>query len=436
MRISRTLFTLVLLFAVLSGNPVHAVDTGKTHELDMDECLQLVEENNLDLANAAREVRKAEAQVDIAGGSRLPEVELSTTYTRMGDGTASTISGVESPDSQADLALNVSVPLYTGGLLTASGKQARAGLEIARENYRAALGDILLDTTASFYQLLSTQQQVRIAEEALDVSRQHEKDIEALLRKGIVARVDLVRSRLDVSERERDLAAAETERFLASERLSAILFPHEIHTVKAHGDFPEPVLLNPVEDWQEKASVFSPELQVSSLSLEIARSDVNSARAEGRGTLSLFGTYGTSSDEFVLDEEFRYWNTGVNYTVPLYRGGRVRDNILYETHSLAQAENALIEAKRAVREAVIVAWSGANLAVTQNKTAARAIASAEENLRVVTLKYQQGLVPNTDVIDAQLSVTRSRLLRISSLTDFNIHYAQLRRAAGAIEEMP
>jgi outer membrane protein TolC len=177
-------------------------------------------------------------------------------------------------------------------------------------------------------------------------------------------------------------------------------------------------------------------LQVSSLSLEIARSDVNSARAEGRGTLSLFGTYGTSSDEFVLDEEFRYWNTGVNYTVPLYRGGRVRDNILYETHSLAQAENAFIEAKRAVREAVIVAWSGANLAVTQNKTAARAIASAEENLRVVTLKYQQGLVPNTDVIDAQLSVTRSRLLRISSLTDFNIHYAQLRRAAGAIEEMP
>ena len=68
MRISRSLFTLVLLFAVLSGNPVHAVDAEKTRELGLDECLQLVKENNLDLANAAREVRKAEAQVDIAGG--------------------------------------------------------------------------------------------------------------------------------------------------------------------------------------------------------------------------------------------------------------------------------------------------------------------------------------------------------------------------------
>lgn len=434
MRPVKLLLATALALTVLADSPARAADQVGVLELGLVESLRLARENNLDLANAALDVRKAEAQVEIAGGSRLPEVEFSSTYTRMGGEALSAIPGFE--DTQADLELSASLPVSTGGLISASVKQARTGLKIAREEYRAALGDIILETTTSFYQLLSAQQQVGIAREALDVSRRHEMDIEALLRKGIVARVDLVRSQLDVSERERDLAAAETEVLLASEHLSAILYPDDIQTVRARGDFPVPVDLGPVEDWYEKAAEHSPELKAASLSAEIARSGIRSAKAEGRGTLSLFGTYGTSSDEFTLEENYRYWNAGINYTLPLYSGGRVKNNVLHETHGLTQAEHTLTTSKRAVREAVTAAWSGARLAVTQNDTALRAIISSEENLRVVTLKYKQGLVPNTDVIDAQLSVTRSRLMDVTSLTDFNIYYAQLLRAAGAIGEMP
>lgn len=428
--LKRTVFP-VLLIITLFGNFANA----ETLELELAQCLHLARQNNLDLANADMEIRKAETDVAIAEGARLPEVEFTTTYTRLKD-EAADIPGVEIPETQADLNLGATLPLYTGGLFSSSSKQARTGLTIAKENYRAALGDTLLETTTLYFQLLGAMQQLGIAREALDVSRQHEKDIEALLRKGIVAKVDLVRSQLDVAERERDLAAAETGQLLASERLSAILFPHEIKTVTVGGTFPEPVPLDPVDQWQDRAAELSPELKRSSLLVEIARSDVHSARAEGRGTLSLFGNYGTSDENFTFEEGARYWNAGVNYTLPLYSGGRVRNNVQRETSSLMQVENSLTTSRRAVREAVTVAWANAKLSVTQNSTAARAITSAEENLRVVTLKYQQGLVPNTDVIDAQLAVTRSRLLRVRSLEDFNIYFARLKRTVGAIEEMP
>jgi len=431
----RSFLTPLLLFALLSGHAAHAGGEDKVLELDLAQCLRRAQENNLDLANAVQEIRKAENSVTIAEGARLPEVDLATTYTKMKN-EAPVIPGVEIPDTQADLNFGATLPLYTGGLLKSSSKQARTGLAIALEKHRAALGDTLLETTTLFYQLLGAQHQVRIAQEALDVSRHHEKNIEALLGKGIVAKVDLVRSQLDVAERERDLAAAETQELLASERLSAILFPHEIRTVSASGAFPEPVSLDPLDQWQEQAAELSPELRLSSLSVEIARSDISAARAEGKGILSLFGNYGYSDEEFTLDKESSYWNAGASYTLPLYRGGRVRENIRQGNSSLLQAENSLTTSRRAVREAVTVAWFSAKLSVTQNLTADRAITSAEENLRVVTLKYQQGLVANTDVIDAQLAVTRSRLLRIRSLENFNIYLARLLRTAGAIEEMP
>ena len=425
----------LVLSIILLNAPAASGESSETLQLDLNQCLRLAQENNLDLANAFQEVRKAKTDVAIAGGARLPEVDLTTTYTRMKDEDA-VIPGVELPETQADLNIGATIPLYTGGLLKSSSKQARTGLAMAKENYRAVSGDILLETKTLFYQLLGAQHQVSIARQALNVSRQHEKDIEALLRKGIVAKVDLVRSQLDVAERERDLAIADTEELLASERLSAVLFPHEIRTISAGGAFPEPVSLVPLEQWQEQAAKLSPELRMSVLSVQFAQNDINAARAERRGTLSLFGNYGTSDEEFTLDENSTYWNAGINYTVPLYRGGRVRDNIRQGDSSLLQAENSLTTSRRAVREAVMIAWSNAKLSVRQSLTASRAIASAEENLRVVTLKYQQGLVPNMDAIDAQLAVTRSRLLRIRSLENFNIYFAQLLRTVGSIEEMP
>ncbi len=427
-----------LLFVILSGSPVYAGEAGEPLKLNLAECLRLALENNLDLANAAREVRRAEIRVGIADGARLPEVELSATYTRMSDGSdsSSLVPGLDVPNAQADIAVSASIPLYTGGSLSAASNQARIGVNLAREDHRAALGDILLETATAFYELLAAQQQVLISEEALIVSRQHEKDIDALLHRGVVARIDLIRSQLDVSERERDLAVAETGKLLAAERLSVIMFPREARTVLADGAFPEPVQLDELETWHERTKELSPELRASSLAVELARSNLNSAGAERKGALSLFGTYGTSDEEFSVNEESGYWTSGINYTLPLYKGGRVRDSIRLENESLVQAENSRITTGRAVREVVTAAWSSARLGVIENFTAAKSVASAEENLRVVTLKYQQGLVANTDVIDAQLSVTRTRLSRTTALKNFNVHRTRLLRSAGSIEEMP
>ena len=56
-------------------------------------------------------------------------------------------------------------------------------------------------------------------------------------------------------------------------------------------------------------------------------------------------------------------------------------------------------------------------------------------LRVTRLKYSQGLISNTDVIDAMLSLSRSRFDLIQALKDYYTNRTRLMRLAGTIEEI-
>ena len=85
---------------------------------------------------------------------------------------------------------------------------------------------------------------------------------------------------------------------------------------------------------------------------------------------------------------------------------------------------------------IVEARTGTALAKRQRATALKAVTAGEENLRVTTLKYRQGLVANIDVIDALLSLSRSQLDRVRALRDYHVAHARLMRLAGTIEDLP
>ena len=81
------------------------------------------------------------------------------------------------------------------------------------------------------------------------------------------------------------------------------------------------------------------------------------------------------------------------------------------------------------------AHAGTTLALRVHAAAVKAVTAGEENLRVTTLKYSQGLISNTDVIDAMLSLSRSRFDLIQALKDYYTNRTRLMRLAGTIEEI-
>ncbi len=406
--------------------------------LTLSAALQTALANNLDLANAALETARSEKESAITARKQLPNVSLSAGYTRLEEpGSAEPpFPGFTLPDSESAVAASAQMPLFTGGRLKSAREIAAREVDLAREEERRVRSDLLLETATVFYELRASRRLVEIAGEALASSRRHLDDVKALLAQGLTARVDLFRSELNEAQRERDLADAEALHLLKAEHLSSLLFPDRVVRVKAEWQPAEPEELPSVEEWMAVAEERSPEIIATRLSLDLARTGVAAARAERRPSVGLFGAYGARDEHFTLADEDRYWNAGMSLSFPLYRGGRTLLEIDRSRDAAAQASNSTVSTRRLIRRRVVEARTGTALAKRQRATALKAVTAGEENLRVTTLKYRQGLVANIDVIDALLSLSQAQLDRVRALRDYHVAHARLMRLAGTIEDLP
>ncbi len=432
-----TSFILLPVLLSIAALPAAASATGQEVTLTLAEVIDTALKNSLDLSNAELDVAKAEQDRLIAGRQRLPEVTFNTTYTRMDQGSTglASIPGFTLPETEADLSVSAQVPLYTGGRISSGYRQASLGYDLSIESRRAALGDLFRNATISYYGILSAGEQINITEEALRVSRQHLRDVNLLLKQGIVARIDEVRSELDVAEREKDLAGAVTRRIVASEHLSVVLFPDRFINLTVKGEFSEPAATPSLADWFDTAMKHSPEIRSAHLGLRLAEAGADLARADDNATLALFGQYGAKGEDFTTEEDARYWNAGVSFSRPLYLGGRNRAAVKKENDSVQQAKNNIVMAERNIRAGILEIIENIRLSASEFSAAMKAIEAGDENLRITRLKYKQGLIANTDVIDAQLALTRSRLLKITALQGYHTNRTRLLRTAGVSEEI-
>jgi outer membrane protein len=435
----RGLCLLLAVCAPLAGSlPCRGEEAaGSTITVTLHEALVTVLQNNLDLANAVLETSKSEKGRKIVDRERLPELSLDGRYTRLETPEASEIPlpGYSFPESEADLALVATMPLWTGGRLASASRQAATGADLAKEAERIARFDLLLETATAFYELLAAQKLVEISRESLESSRQHLADVRSLFDQGQVAKADLYRTELNVAERERDVAGADANLARRSEHLSFLIFPDRIVDLRASWVPAEPGDPPPVQEWMALALDHSPELASARLSLELAGEEVTGARAERYPNFGLFGAYGARDDHLSYRGDDRYWNAGLALSMPLFKGGRTGLEIDQSREGEEQASNSTVTIRRRVRRGLVDAHVGTVLALRQFAAAEKAVRSAGENDRVTRLKYREGLVPNIDVIDALLSLSRAQFDRIEALKNYYTNRTRLMRLAGTIEEV-
>ena len=58
------------------------------------------------------------------------------------------------------------------------------------------------------------------------------------------------------------------------------------------------------------------------------------------------------------------------------------------------------------------------------------VEQAEENLKIAEVRYSAGVGTNTEVIDAQVSLTKAKTNYIQAMYDFNTNKASLIKAMG------
>ncbi len=124
------------------------------------------------------------------------------------------------------------------------------------------------------------------------------------------------------------------------------------------------------------------------------------------------------------------WDVGINVSLDIWNWGTTVHQTDQAQAQLAQTREASGQMQDGVTLDITQAYLTLKQARERVAVAKQAVARAEENHRVTTQRYKEGLVLNSEMIDALYSMTAAKTTYTQSLVDFELAQARLAKAVG------
>jgi outer membrane protein len=189
-----------------------------------------------------------------------------------------------------------------------------------------------------------------------------------------------------------------------------------------------------VDDWVAPSQGAHPSVRKAQLGLDIAKLEIDKARAGTLPTVDAVGGVSSSrASSSGTSGSTHNANIGVQLNWPFYTGGSVQNRIK-ETLSLEEkSRNELEAARRAVAQGTRVAFFGVQSGQAQAKALEAAEASSKLALEATQLGYRVGVRVNLDVLNAQTQLFNTQRDLSKSRYDVLLAGLRLRQAAGNLQ---
>jgi outer membrane protein TolC len=403
------------------------------------QALELARRNNRDLQVSLLELERNRAALREAQAALLPTLGISTDLTRSQSagsqlqdelsGRNGLLSNQDQPSTSFSGQAQLSYNVYSSGRVQANVRAAEEQVRFNELAVETQSEEIRLNVATEYYNLQQSDEQVRIAQSAVQNSEASLRDAEALERAGVGTRFDVLRSQVNLANAQQDLTNARSQQAIARRRLATRLSLPQAVNISAADPVQLAGLWNPTLE-QSIVLAFQnrPELQQQLAQRNISAQQRRQALAELGPQVSLVASYDLL-DQFddgvsVTDG----YSFGVRATLNLYDGGAARARAAQSRANIAIAETQFAEQRNQIRFQVEQAYSTQQSSLENVQTANTALEQAREALRLARLRFQAGVGTQTDVINSENDLTRAEGNRVTAILDYNRALAQLQRS--------
>ena len=445
-----------------SPTPAAAADTLR---LSVEEAVTLAQRQSDEVGVAAAQAEVADARFGAARANALPQLRLNSTYTHVYESArGQAVGSVFNQPNTYTVNANLSQTFFQGGKLLNAARSANEVREAARYDEREQRTLVTLEVQRAYLQALYAARLAAVQDTNLALAASRLAQVEQFERAGQAARYDVLRARVERANIEPVAIQAHSDEELALLDLKRVLNvpigQPVVLTSRIDADAAASVLAQVADTATviDRASVRAAERTVAARKLDIAvaRADyfptVSAFIQSGYSAFPLTGqgfptSRGTLAEDFCPSGSapgrlcqnggfFSDQQAGINVSLPLFDGFRVKSNI-----DLAQAQARLAELQlRQQREAVAldVARARAELRRSQAVFAARRQNSAEaaEAFRLASLRFSRGLSTQLEVSDAQLALLTAESTEARATYDLFLASADLARALGQPIPLP
>lgn len=332
--------------------------------------------------------------------------------------------------------LNLTQPVFMGGKIIAYNKICKLKKELADSKLNTLQEEILVNIDETYWQIVSLTSKKKAVEGLINLLNKMDQDVTTLIETGMATKTDQLSVAVKKNEAEMALFKVENGIHLSKMLLAqycGIPLTEEFTLEDENNESLDLAVTEPVnmdEVYQKRS-----EIKSLSIASKLYKEKEHIERAKLMPSIALIGSYAGSNPSFKngFDTKFEFdWHIGVTVNIPLLHWG---ENIF--TLKAAKCETAIAQYKEEDTKEKI------ELQVTQSEfkhsealrkleISTRNYNKAEENLKQATIGFEEGVIPASNLMEAQTAWLSAKSNVIESAIEAKVSEINYKKATGTL----
>ncbi|WP_281613039.1 TolC family protein [Flammeovirga sp. SubArs3] len=409
--------------------------------MDIKKYREKVVEYNQDIRSAQLGVQAADANIKAAESDKGPRIDAGVKYNYTGRPFDPTnLKPVGAPADEwlpihHNYNANVTIrqDIYNGGRVKSNVRlqESKKDIQLAVENLT---GNELVHYADQHYwqsvgrkEFLALAQEYKVSVEKLVEVAKNKYDAE------IVSKNDLLMAQVKLNDADLQVLQAENELKVSIMELNRLMgvdvnIPTAIQDSVKFENF----VFN-TNDVVERGLTQRGELKQAEAEVRASQALKDLTASKYKGSLHVYakGLYGAPSPQFGRGAEGNYY-AGIGFAMPIYHGGKKKREIAAKT---IQTNIAVLQ-KEKVTDQIVLDISEAQYLLDESTKRVilteNSLSNANENLHLITDRYQDGLAPIIEVINAQINWQAAYVAYINAKVNHMVKRSNLIRATGEL----
>ena len=338
-------------------------------------------------------------------------------------------------------------PLYMGGKIRAYDRITRLAQDAAEHQHTMEEQDLLVSVDEAYWRIVALQSKKNLAQSFCETVKKLDGDVDKLIAEGMATKADGLSVKVKVNEAE--VAMIQVDNGLVLSRMAlaqlcglpldaSFTLEDEQGELTAEGAANMAVSLQPNADKPyavETALTHRAELKALDIAAQVKREEVKVARSEYMPNLALTAGYLVSNPSVFNGFEKKFngmWSAGVVLKVPILTWGDRIYKVRQAKAEAAMAETRLDEVREKISLQVNQNQQKMQEAQQRLSTALRSQEQANENLRIAQLGLREGVIPVSNVLQAQTAWLAAHSTLVDAAIDVRLADLYLLRALGTL----
>lgn len=351
----------------------------------------------------------------------------------------SDICDILTPDTKNVFAgvISLQEPVFAGGRIFAYNKIAKYAEQLAECELQTQQHDIIVATDQAYWQIVSIANKLKLTHSYVDLLQKLGTDVDKLVAEGLATAADRLNIKVKLNEAQMSLIKVENGLVLSKMLLCQNCGLPLDSAIILHDETLDDVIISPdsIEFCENDILQNRPELKSLSLATDIYKKKIDIVRADFLPTIAVTGSYLYTNPSCFngFQNEFQgMWNVGVMARIPLFHWCEGMNKVRRAQAEARIAQIKFDDARELIFLQVNQYQKQIHEADARLKLSSEKMNDAEENLRVATIGFREGMVTSSAMTEAQNAWLQAHSDYIDSKIDLIMTRVYLRKAIGIL----